>query len=102
MYKPVDPKISFPKAEEKILELWEQNDTFKQSIAQRETADGGGDFVFYDSPPFATGLPHFGHFVPSTIKDIIPRCQTMKGRRVERRSKPRRVSTAPTVIFITA
>ena len=85
MYKPVDPKISFPKAEEEILKFWERNGTFKQSIAQRESMDGDNDFVFYDGPPFATGMPHFGHFVPSTIKDIIPRYQTMKGRRVERR-----------------
>ncbi|MDR2658612.1 MAG: isoleucine--tRNA ligase [Spirochaetaceae bacterium] len=83
MYKAVDQKVNFPKAEEKILEFWEKNDIFKQSIAQREA--GGNDFVFYDGPPFATGLPHFGHFVPNTIKDIIPRYQTMKGRRVERR-----------------
>ena len=82
MYKSVDPKVEFPKMEEEVLAFWEKNDIFKKSIAQR---DGKDEFVFYDGPPFATGLPHFGHFVPSTIKDIIPRYQTMKGRKVERR-----------------
>ncbi|MCL2380327.1 MAG: isoleucine--tRNA ligase [Treponema sp.] len=82
MYKSVDPKVSFPKLEEEVLSFWEKNKTFEKSIAQREGKD---EFVFYDGPPFATGLPHFGHFIPSTIKDIIPRYQTMKGKKVERR-----------------
>ncbi len=82
MYDPVDPKVSFPTLEEDVLAFWEKNDTFQQSISNREGAE---DFVFYDGPPFATGLPHFGHFVPGTIKDIIPRYQTMRGRRVQRR-----------------
>ncbi|MCD1653199.1 isoleucine--tRNA ligase [Treponema zuelzerae] len=82
MYEAVDPKVSFPEQEEKVLAFWEKNDIFKKSVANRE---GCPDYVFYDGPPFATGLPHFGHFVPSTIKDIIPRYQTMKGRKVERR-----------------
>lgn len=79
MYKSVDPKTDFPKQEEEVLAFWEKNDTFKKSIAQRENAQ---EFVFYDGPPFATGLPHFGHFIPSTIKDIIPRYQTMKGKKL--------------------
>ena len=82
MYEPVDPKVSFPEQEEKVLAFWKKNDIFKKSITNRE---GAPDYVFYDGPPFATGLPHFGHFVPSTIKDIIPRYQTMKGKKVERR-----------------
>jgi len=82
MYKSVDAKVNFPKLEEEILKFWEENDIFKKSVSRRE---GGGEFVFYDGPPFATGLPHFGHFVPSTIKDIIPRYQCMKGKKVERR-----------------
>lgn len=82
MYKSVDPKVEFPKMEEEILKFWEENEIFKKSISQREGKD---EFVFYDGPPFATGLPHFGHFVPGTIKDIIPRYQTMKGKKVERR-----------------
>ena len=82
MYKSVDSKESFPELEEKILEFWEKNHIFEKSISQRE---GNEEFVFYDGPPFATGLPHFGNFIPSTIKDIIPRYQTMKGKKVERR-----------------
>ena len=81
-FKPVDTKVDFPKQEEEVLKFWQENDIFKKSVSQRE---GSEDFVFYDGPPFATGLPHFGHFIPSTIKDIIPRYQTMKGKRVERR-----------------
>ncbi|MGL4986529.1 MAG: isoleucine--tRNA ligase, partial [Treponemataceae bacterium] len=82
MYKSVDPKVNFAKQEEEILTFWEKNDIFKKSIAQRKDCT---EYIFYDGPPFATGLPHFGHFLPSTIKDIIPRYQTMKGRKVERR-----------------
>ncbi|HKL86432.1 MAG TPA: isoleucine--tRNA ligase [Treponemataceae bacterium] len=82
MYEPVDPKVSFPEQEEKVLAFWKKKDIFKKSISNRET---GPEYVFYDGPPFATGLPHFGHFVPSTIKDIIPRYQTMKGFKIERR-----------------
>lgn len=82
MYTPVDPKAEFPKQEEEVLKYWNENETFKKSLSQRE---GSEEFVFYDGPPFATGLPHFGHFIPSTIKDIIPRYQTMRGKHVPRR-----------------
>ena len=82
MYKPVDPKANFPTQEEEVLSFWKEKDIFKKSIAQRKDSE---EYVFYDGPPFATGMPHFGHFIPSTIKDIIPRYQTMKGYRVERR-----------------
>ena len=82
MYSPVDSKVDFPEEELKVLDFWKKNDIFKKSIRQRAASE---DFVFYDGPPFATGLPHFGHFIPSTIKDIIPRYKTMKGMKVERR-----------------
>lgn len=82
MYSPVDSKVNFPEEELKVLDFWKKNNIFKKSISQRAGAE---DFVFYDGPPFATGLPHFGHFIPSTIKDIIPRYKTMKGMKVERR-----------------
>jgi isoleucyl-tRNA synthetase len=82
LYKNVDSKVSFPKLEEEILAFWEKYHIFEKSISQRE---GNEEFVFYDGPPFATGLPHFGHFIPSTIKDIIPRYKAMKGKKVERR-----------------
>ncbi|MBP5283186.1 MAG: isoleucine--tRNA ligase [Treponema sp.] len=82
VYNSVNPKPDFPKQEEEVIKFWEKNDTFKKSVEQRSKAE---EFVFFDGPPFATGLPHFGHFIPSTIKDIIPRYQTMKGKHVERR-----------------
>lgn len=81
-FKPVDPKVDFPKQEEEVLKFWQDNDIFNKSLSQTEGAE---EFVLYDGPPFATGLPHFGHLIPSTIKDIIPRYQTMKGKHVERR-----------------
>jgi isoleucyl-tRNA synthetase len=82
VYKSVDSKVNFPKLEEEILAFWEKNKIFEKSLSRREGAE---EYVFYDGPPFATGMPHFGHFVPSTIKDIIPRYQTMRGKRVDRR-----------------
>lgn len=82
MYKPVDSKVNFPKQEEEVLDFWKKHDVFKKSIANRE---GCEEFVFFDGPPFATGLPHFGHFVPGTVKDVIPRYKTMQGMKVERR-----------------
>jgi len=81
MFQPVNAKVEFPKMEEAILAFWEEREIFKKSVEQRP-ADN--EYVFYDGPPFATGLPHFGHLVPGTIKDAIPRYQTMKGRRVNR------------------
>jgi isoleucyl-tRNA synthetase len=69
VYRPVDPKASFPRMEEGILAFWQESKIFEKSISQREDAE---EFVFYDGPPFATGLPHYGHFVPSTVKDVIP------------------------------
>ncbi|MBR5927251.1 MAG: class I tRNA ligase family protein, partial [Spirochaetia bacterium] len=53
MYNPVDPKVDFPKMEEGVLKFWEENDIFKKSLKQREGCD---EYVFYDGPPFATGL----------------------------------------------
>jgi len=82
VYKPVDPRVSFPAMEEAIMRFWEEGEIFQKSISQRE---GGESFIFYDGPPFATGLPHFGHFVPGTIKDIIPRYHAMLGKHVQRR-----------------
>lgn len=82
VYKSVDPKENFPRMEEEILRFWEKHDTFKKSMREREDCP---EFVFFDGPPFATGLPHFGHFVPGTIKDIIPRYKTMRGYHVDRR-----------------
>lgn len=71
----------FAKMEEDVISFWEETDAFKQSVEQRPSDKR---YVFYDGPPFATGLPHYGHIVASTTKDVIPRYWTMKGYRVER------------------
>ena len=68
--------------EEKILKFWEEKNIFKKTMEKEAT---NGDFVFFDGPPFATGIPHSGHILAGTIKDIIPRYQTMKGKRVPRK-----------------
>ncbi|WP_194844019.1 isoleucine--tRNA ligase [Candidatus Clavichlamydia salmonicola] len=75
-------QFSFPKAEEKILDFWQKNNIFHQSIENRKDAPS---FSFYDGPPFATGLPHYGHFLAGTIKDAIARYKTMEGFCVLRR-----------------
>ena len=82
MFHPVNNKVDFPKMEEGVLKFWKDHDIFRKSIEER---DPENEYVFYDGPPFATGLPHFGHLVPGTIKDAIPRYQTMRGKRVIRR-----------------
>jgi len=76
----------FPEIEERILEFWEQDGTFQASIDQRDAGENGAnEFVFYDGPPFANGLPHYGHLLTGYVKDLIPRYQTMRGKKVERR-----------------
>ena len=82
MLEPVSNKVNFPELEADILKFWEEHDTFKKSLELRKDAP---EFVFYDGPPFATGLPHYGHLLAGTIKDIVPRYQTMRGHYVERR-----------------
>jgi isoleucyl-tRNA synthetase len=67
--------------EEKILEFWKEHEIFERSLEKKSPK---GEFVFYDGPPFATGLPHYGHILPGTIKDAIPRYKTMQGYRVRR------------------
>ena len=85
-YPDVDPRPSFPRLEEAILARWADNETFQASIDQHEAGEhGSNEFVFYDGPPFANGLPHYGHLLTGYVKDAIPRYQTMRGRRVERR-----------------
>jgi len=82
MFKPVNQRQSFPELELEILKFWRENDTFRRSIDNRKDAK---EYTFYDGPPFATGLPHYGHILAGTIKDVIPRYQTMRGYRIERR-----------------
>ena len=67
---------------EDILQFWQQSDAFQQSIATRSEQL---PFKFYDGPPFASGDPHYGHLLASTLKDIIPRYMTMRGYRVDRK-----------------
>ncbi|OQA52638.1 MAG: Isoleucine--tRNA ligase [candidate division WS2 bacterium ADurb.Bin280] len=74
-----NPYVGFEQA---ILEYWRKEKIFERCIKERKEAD---EYVFYDGPPFATGLPHYGHILSSVIKDLIPRYQTMRGRRVDRR-----------------
>lgn len=81
-FKKVESQVSFPKLEEAIIERWEKEKIFEQSVTNRA---GKPRYVFYDGPPFATGTPHYGHIVASTIKDIVPRYWTMRGYQVERK-----------------
>lgn len=82
MFNKIDPKRSFPKMEEEILKFWDENKIFEKSLENLKDAPL---YSFYDGPPFATGLPHHGHLLASTSKDVVPRYWTMKGYRVPRR-----------------
>jgi isoleucyl-tRNA synthetase len=97
-YPQVSPQPDFPGLEERILKKWELENTFHKSIDQHPKGRGisssqnhgsqnaaASEFVFYDGPPFANGLPHYGHLLTGFIKDVIPRYKTMQGKRVERR-----------------
>ena len=85
-YPDVDPQPDFPALERDVLASWRADATFQRSIERRDAGENGdNEFVFYDGPPFANGLPHYGHLITSYIKDIFPRYQTLRGRRVERR-----------------
>ncbi|WP_280332955.1 isoleucine--tRNA ligase [Nocardia wallacei] len=75
-------QVSFPDLEQRVLDYWAADDTFRASIENRS---GAPEFVFYDGPPFANGLPHYGHLLTGYVKDLIPRFQTMRGKKVERR-----------------
>lgn len=83
-FKTVEKDFDFAKEELKVLSLWDKTNAFKRSISQAK-AKGGNPYSFYDGPPFATGLPHYGHIVASTIKDVVARYWTMRGHYVERR-----------------
>ena len=78
----VPASVRFPQIEERILKYWDADGTFQASIDHRPAED---EFVFYDGPPFANGLPHYGHLLTGYVKDLVPRYQTMRGKRVERR-----------------
>ena len=82
MHRPQDVVASpnFPELEKDILSYWDQDKTFQASIDNRT----GEEFVFYDGPPFANGLPHYGHLLTGYVKDVVARYQTQRGKRVER------------------
>src|SRR6266702_2959642 len=77
----VPAQPSLPELEEGVLAYWAANGTFGESVAR----PAGRDFVFYDGPPFANGLPHYGHLITGYVKDVVPRFRTMHGDRVARR-----------------
>ena len=82
----VPSRPSFPALEAEVLEYWRRDGTFVASVEAREAGtNGANEFVFYDGPPFANGLPHYGHLLTGYVKDVVPRYVTMKGKRVERR-----------------
>ncbi len=81
-YPDVPGSPRFPHLEEEILAAWAADGTFQRSVDSRPAED---EFVFYDGPPFANGLPHYGHLLTGYVKDVVPRYRTMRGQRVERR-----------------
>ena len=85
MYKKVDTGLNFVDREKEVLKFWKDNKIFEQSISQREEQKGE-NYTFYDGPPTANGKPHIGHVLTRVIKDMIPRYQTMKGKRVIRKA----------------
>ena len=80
--EPVAENVKLTEVELEVLKFWDEKDIFAKSLEQTRYLQ---PFIFYDGPPFATGLPHYGHLLAGTIKDIIPRFWTMRGRYVERR-----------------
>jgi isoleucyl-tRNA synthetase len=82
----VPSQPSFPQLEQQVLAYWETDRTFVASVDARDAGvNGSNEYVFYDGPPFANGLPHYGHLLTGYVKDIVPRYQTMRGKHVERR-----------------
>jgi isoleucyl-tRNA synthetase len=82
----VPPTPRFPEIEERVLAYWAPGRHLPGlRRGARGRGDGSNEFVFYDGPPFANGLPHYGHLLTGYVKDIVPRYRTMRGRRVERR-----------------
>src|SRR4051812_11652109 len=81
-YPEVEQQPKLPVVEREITERWRRDRTFERSVDQRPPGD---EFVFYDGPPFANGLPHYGHLLTGFVKDAVPRYKTMRGQRVERR-----------------
>ncbi len=78
----VEMDMNIPKMEEETLSFWERDKIFERSVENRSTDN---QYVLFDGPPFATGLPHYGHMLAGALKDVFPRYHTMQGKRVERR-----------------
>lgn len=84
LYPEVSSKQNFPQLEEEVIKFWDQENLFQKSLDKnKDQADNR--YVFYDGPPFANGLPHYGHLLTGYVKDLVPRYQTMKGKFVDRR-----------------
>jgi isoleucyl-tRNA synthetase len=83
MLSPVPSNLNLPSIDHETLSFWEKKSVFQRSIEQRE---GAKDFVFYDGPPGTNGLPHIGHMMQSSLKDLWPRYKTMQGFRVLRKA----------------
>lgn len=81
-FEPVSPQVRLPQVENEVLAFWRESDVFHKSLQKTQDCK---PYVFYDGPPFATGLPHYGHLLAGTIKDIIPRYWTMRQHYVGRR-----------------
>jgi isoleucyl-tRNA synthetase len=84
-FSPLRDNRSFPNLEHEVLDIWKETNAFQRSIDKRKAEGTKAPYIFYDGPPFATGLPHYGHFVASTVKDVVGRYWTMRGYPVERR-----------------
>lgn len=90
VYPKIDSNANFAEVEQKILKFWQENNIFQRSVDEREGSNKRdesrqNEFIFYDGPPFANGLPHYGHLLTGFIKDTYARYQTMRGKKVERR-----------------
>jgi len=85
-YPEVAAQANFPQIEAEVLARWQEHATFRRSVENRPAGqNGSNEYVFFDGPPFANGLPHYGHLLTGFVKDVVPRYHTMRGRRVERR-----------------
>ena len=87
IYPDLDTQPDFVQISETVLEFWRQARVFEESVTSRPKTIGNknNEFIFFDGPPFANGLPHYGHLLTGFVKDAIARYQTIKGKRVERK-----------------
>ena len=81
MFPSVPPKPNYSELQQSLIEYWKEKKLFERSVSERRE---DRPYRFYDGPPFITGMPHYGSLLSSIIKDVVPRYQTMQGKRVER------------------